>query len=199
MAIKVHYNPSTGKVSYNPVTGKVQVIGFPSCPYCNSPGPLKVTISDAVDFCCDFKIPPDAVTVYSQHLPGIAAVLNDTFCLNALGVCLWMYEEELAADTYYYYAYEGDDCSGTPSLTAEVTKIRITYQVVTTSKGRLTIEYWADDFLSWQKIEVYECTEIETNCIPKDALIATLVCPEGGDTLGDNPYIDSASVVVEVP
>ena len=55
MAIKVQYNPSTGKVSYNPATGKVLNIdtnyGMP-CGLCDNPMPILRWTTADVTRCC---------------------------------------------------------------------------------------------------------------------------------------------------
>ena len=202
MGVKVQYNPSTGDVSYNLSTGKVQVTEFLDCQYCDTPGPLEVGISDAVNLCCAFKIAPDEVTLFSEELIDIASFLNNTFLLDTLGTCTWMRIEELAAETYFAFSYENDDCSGDPGLTAEVTRIRFIYKViqpVATPIGQLTIDFWAPDFAAWLPIQIYESTGIETDCTPSDTLVATLICPDGDTIINPHPFIDEAVVTVAVP
>ena len=83
MAVKVQYNPSTGKVSYNPATGKVQVVVPAPCDNCtDTPSTIQVTISNmAIEVGC-----VNGVGFYSDVFD-----INQSFILTqtVADPCIW--------------------------------------------------------------------------------------------------------------
>lgn len=201
MVLLAQYNPSTGKASYKASTEKAEVVTWPDCSFCATPGRLQVDISSLVVSCCDFMIEFDPIERSQVFSTSMATLLNDTFILEPLGECSWRFQQELAEDTYFFNEYENFGCTGTPTRITEINDILITYEVaqpVATPIGRLKIEWFADDFLIFDTAEIYESTGIEDDCIPSDTLTATLICPDGDDVTSNMPEVDSAVVVVTV-
>lgn len=118
MAVKVQYNPSTGKASYNPATGKVQVVVEPEnpCPLCstNSPDQIRITPSGFSVSCCAGT---GSSTGKSRKWDTpIESIVNDTHVLDALSPCVWRKFISMDVDLLTYES--SATCTGTPTTDA---------------------------------------------------------------------------------
>ena len=101
MAIKVHYNPSTGKVSYNPIIGKVQVVNVPDlpCPVCWGPEGILGSADDLPD---SITVTVEGITTTANWLPIHGPAVTGEFilvqrsCYNPTNDngCFWSYHPE---------------------------------------------------------------------------------------------------------